>query len=140
MSKQSEQNPSGGLSGGCHCGAVQFTLQLPSKWCAHCHCSMCRHVHGAGYVTWAGFPTTQFKLTRGQDQLHWYASSAAARRGSCKLCGSNMLFESSRWPGETHVALACINEALDRSPEANVYFDQHVNWMATDDALPAVNP
>ena len=36
------------VTGGCFCGAVGFTLALPSKWCAHCHCSMCRRVHGAG--------------------------------------------------------------------------------------------
>ena len=30
------------VQAGCLCGAVRFELQLPSKWCAHCHCSMCR--------------------------------------------------------------------------------------------------
>ena len=45
-------NESTKVEGGCLCGAVRFSLELPSKWCAHCHCSMCRRAHGAGYVTW----------------------------------------------------------------------------------------
>ena len=37
--------------GGCLCGDVRFTVDWPSKWIAHCHCSMCRRAHGAAYVT-----------------------------------------------------------------------------------------
>ena len=46
-----------------------------------------------------------------------------------------MLFESARWPGETHVALGCIEDPIDREPQANVFFDSHVNWMPINEAL-----
>ena len=124
------------VQGGCLCGAIRFEAELPSKWCAHCHCSMCRRAHGAGYVTWVGFESSGFRLLRGNDQLAWYESSTPARRGFCRTCGSTMLFESSRWPGETHVALACIEDAIDRVPEANAYVDGHVDWVPLDDSLP----
>ena len=122
------------IHGGCLCGTVRFTAELPSKWCAHCHCKMCRRAHGAGYVTWVGFASEQFKLEAG-DQLKWYESSSGARRGFCTNCGSTMLFESARWPGETHVALGCIEDPIDREPQANVFFDSHVNWMPINEAL-----
>ena len=86
------------VRGGCLCGAVRFELRLPSKWCAHCHCSMCRRAHGAGYVTWAGFESDHFELVAGDHHLEWYRSSEGARRGFCRSCGSSMLFESDRWP------------------------------------------
>jgi hypothetical protein len=73
------------IKGGCFCGAVKFTLTLPSKWCAHCHCSMCRRVHGAGYVTWVGFDRDNFDLEDSENQLRWFESSAGARRGFCKI-------------------------------------------------------
>jgi hypothetical protein len=123
------------IHGGCLCGAVRFTAELPSKWCAHCHCKMCRRAHGAGYVTWVGFESTQFNLEAGDDLLQWYESSSGARRGFCKTCGSTMLFESARWPGETHIALGCIEDPIDREPQANVFFDSHVNWMPINEAL-----
>ena len=121
------------LQGRCLCGAVEFELKLPSKWCAHCHCSMCRRAHGAGYVTWAGFESDHFHLRKGDHHLKWYESSPGARRGFCENCGSTMLFESERWAGETHVALACIDGPIDREPAAHVFFDAHVNWMPIDD-------
>jgi len=46
-----------------------------------------------------------------------------------------MLFESQRWPGETHVALACIDEPIDRAPQAHAFYDNHVDWIPIDDAL-----
>ncbi|MDH3941320.1 MAG: GFA family protein, partial [Xanthomonadales bacterium] len=114
---------------------VTFEVQLPSKWCAHCHCGMCRKAHGAGYVTWAGFQSDHFILLQGDHHLQWYKSSDGARRGFCSDCGSTMLFEADRWPGETHVALGCIDGEIDRRPQANSFFDAHVNWMPIDEAL-----
>ncbi len=123
------------VRGGCLCGAVRFEIDLPSKWCAHCHCSMCRRAHGAGYVTWVGFESDHFNLKTGDHHLAWYESSTGARRGFCGTCGSTMLFESEHWPGETHVALACIHEPIDRKPRVNAFFDAHVDWMPIDESL-----
>ncbi|NND44998.1 MAG: GFA family protein, partial [Xanthomonadales bacterium] len=86
--------------GSCLCGAVRFHLDLPSKWCAHCHCNMCRKAHGAGYVTWVGFEANHFTLDSGEDALRWFDSSAGAQRGFCSRCGSTMFFRSEQWAGE----------------------------------------
>jgi hypothetical protein len=99
---------------------------------------MCRRAHGAGYVTWVGFDSHQFRLLQGEDHLQWYASSPGARRGFCRSCGSTMLFESERWAGETHVALACIEGRIDRAPQAHVFYDSHVDWVAIDESLKKV--
>ena len=126
------------VEGGCLCNAVRFSVKLPSKWCAHCHCSMCRRQHGAGYVTWVGFESDHFKLLNG-EQLSWYESSPGARRGFCDTCGSSMLFESDRWAGEMHVALACLDEPIDRKPQAHAFYNSHIDWMPVDDALQIFN-
>jgi len=128
------------VTGGCLCGAVRFQARFPSKWCAHCHCSMCRKEHGAGYVTWAGFEESQFELLQGANQLIWYRSSAPAERGFCSQCGSSMLFRSQRWPGEIHVALGCLDGPIDRQPAAHIFHDSRVDWVAIDDALALYNP
>jgi hypothetical protein len=100
---------------------------------------MCRKAHGAGYVTWAGFEQEQVSFTRDDGQLAWYESSAGAQRGFCMQCGSTMFFRSERWAGELHIALACIEEAIDLQPQANVFFDRHVNWMPVDETLKQVD-
>ena len=127
------------VTGGCFCGAVRFAIDLPSKWCAHCHCSMCRRIHGAGYVTWVGVASEQFHLLGDSSTLQWFESSPGARRAFCTICGSSMLFESARWSGETHVAMACLDQAIDRKPQANAFHSAHVDWMPLDETLTIVN-
>ncbi len=114
--------------GGCLCGAVRFEITLPSKWCAHCHCGMCRRAHGAAFVTWFGMEASRFRIVAGSEHLTRFASSASAWRGFCNRCGTTMLFGGERWPNEVHVALACLDGALDRAPSANVYWDVRVPW------------
>lgn len=122
--------------GSCRCGAVRFRATLPSRWVAHCHCSDCRRSHGAAFVTWAGFASSQVGVDADAAAPRWYASSPGARRGFCARCGSPMFFESERWPGETHVARALFVDALDREPSVHVYYESHVPWLTLDDALP----
>jgi hypothetical protein len=64
-----------GAKGKCLCGAVQFEIELPTLFCAHCHCSMCRRMHGAGFVTWFAVPYSRFRMVAGNDNLMGYRSS-----------------------------------------------------------------
>jgi hypothetical protein len=118
----------GTAKGSCFCGAVQFTVDLPTLWCAHCHCSMCRRAHGAGFVTWVGVPRGSFHLVAGDEVLTRFQSSAQAVRSFCSRCGSTLLFESQRWPGEVHVVRANFDTPIDREPSANVYWSDRVEW------------
>src|SRR5262245_7102380 len=124
------------VHGTCLCGGVRFSARLPTKWVAHCHCSYCRRAHGAPLVTWAGFASEQFELESDSVQPAWYESSPGARRAFCPGCGSPMFFESSRWPGEMHVARALIEGPLDKEPAAHVFFESHVPWLEVKDDLP----
>ena len=128
------------VPGRCLCGAVAFECTLPSKWVAHCHCSLCRRAHGAAFVTWAGFEQSRFRCTAGEQQLRWYRSTPEAERGFCAHCGSTLLFRSSRWPGEIHVAVANLDAPLDRAPQAHVYWNSHVDWYVPADELPKKSP
>jgi hypothetical protein len=124
------------VRGGCHCGAVRFRASGPTLWVAHCHCSDCRRAHGAAFVTWAGFRQEQVAVEPGARAPRWYASSPGARRAFCPVCGSPMFFESTRWPGETHVARALIEAELDKAPSAHVFWESHVDWLDGADGLP----
>lgn len=124
------------LPGGCLCGAVRFRVTLPSRFCAHCHCSNCRRAHGAAFVTWAGFPEAQLEILRGDDVLGRYKTDTGAVRTFCGTCGSTLFYAGPRWPGEVHVARALIEGELDRSPGAHVFVDHRAPWWTIDDGLP----
>jgi hypothetical protein len=119
-------------SGCCLCGAVRFKLQWPSKWAAHCHCTLCQRAHGAPYVTWVGMAEARVQIDDPQAQLRWFASSPGAERGFCARCGSSLFFRSQRWAGELHIARANIEGETDRPPSVHVFWDTHVDWASID--------
>lgn len=124
--------------GSCLCGRVRFSIDVPVKWVAHCHCSMCRRAHGAAFVTWVGVQDTAYRVVAGEEALRWYASSEEGKRGFCGECGSTLFFACAHWPGEMHIARANVDTALDQPPQVHAFFDTHVDWAAVDpnDGLP----
>ena len=84
--------------GSCLCGDVHFALTFPSKWVAHCHCSLCRRAHGAAFVTWVGMEDTRVAIDDPHSRLRWYASTPGAERGFCSRCGSTLFFRSATGP------------------------------------------
>lgn len=124
------------IRGGCLCGAVRFRIDPPTKWCAHCHCSMCRRAHGAAFVTFCGVAADRFTIEQGAEDLVRYDSSPTAWRRFCRRCGSTLTFEGARWKDEVHVVAANIEGPLDRAPQAHCYFDHAVDWVQLADALP----
>ncbi len=125
-----------GAAGRCFCGAVRFAVPFPTKWVAHCHCSMCRRAHGAAFVSWVGVEEGTAAIEDPERLLRWYRSSPGAERASCGRCGSPMFFRSQRWPGELHIALALFEQPLDRAPQAHAFYDTHVPWLEIGDSLP----
>ena len=124
------------IHGSCRCERVKFTIETPTKFCAHCHCEDCRHSHGAAFVTWVGTLAERFQITHGKDAITRYVSPAGATRSFCSSCGSMLFFQAPRWPGEVHVARAHVRGPIDREPAAHAYFDRHVPWVHVDDDLP----
>ena len=119
-------------TGHCLCGDLQFEATLPSKWVAHCHCTMCQRSGGSAFVTWVGLDEDNCKILDPQHRLQWYKSSDQGERGFCSRCGSTLFFRSGRWAGELHVTLANFLGPVDRAPQAHVFWDTHVDWVRLD--------
>ena len=63
------------VEGGCHCGAVRYTLLAPALSIQHCHCSRCRKVFGHLAAQGGGVVRqSQIKIT-GESNLTTYRSS-----------------------------------------------------------------
>lgn len=124
------------VTGACFCGDVRFAIELPTLFCAHCHCSMCRRAHGAGYVTWFAVPYERFKLLAGEERLVRYRSSDHGTRSFCGRCGSTLFCESTRQPEHIDIVLANLQGAIDRAPQFHVYFSDRAEWVRVADELP----
>lgn len=124
------------VGGSCLCGQVRFRVRLPTLFCAHCHCSMCRRSHGAGYVTWLGILRAHLSLDAGGETLERFSSSDHGTRSFCRSCGSSLFFESTQDPDRIDVVLANLHGPIDRAPQAHAYFDCRADWVAVGDDLP----
>ena len=124
------------VSGSCLCGAIRFSVRLPSLFCGHCHCSMCRRNHGAGFVTWFAVPRDQFSLDDGHAELIRFPSSDHGTRSFCGRCGSSLLCESTEHPDQVDIVLANMDGPIDRPPQVHIYFDDRAEWVFVEDGLP----
>jgi hypothetical protein len=124
------------ISGACLCGAVRFEVQLPTLFCAHCHCTMCQRNHGAGYVTWFGVKPEQMKLLQGDDRLVGHRSSEHGTRSFCGACGSSIFCENAEHPDRLDIVLASVEGEIDQAPQAHVFYSDRASWIQVGDALP----
>ena len=124
------------VDGACYCGNVRFTVRFPTLFCGHCHCSICRRSHGAGFVTWFVVSREQFSFRSGESDLVRFQSSEHGTRSFCGRCGSTLFCESTKQPDFIDIVLANMEGAIDRTPEAHVYYDDRARWVKVTDNLP----
>ena len=63
------------LEGGCLCGEVRYAVDGEIGQVSHCHCSMCRRIHGAAFGTYGAVPKENFRWVSGADSVKTYPSS-----------------------------------------------------------------
>ena len=136
MSSADPRDPAAPVPGACLCGRVRFEATMPSLFCAHCHCTMCRRAHGAGFVTWFAVPKTQLRITAGEADLVHYRSSEHGTRSFCGSCGSSLFFDWALHPEKIDIVLANMEGPIDREPQLHAYYDHRAQWVTVDDSLP----
>ena len=123
------------IHGSCLCGQVRFELDGALEFINHCHCSMCRKVHGAAFGTFLHADGRGFHWTAGESLVERYPSSPGNYRAFCRICGSNMPVLEN---GDTEVIVPA--GALDDDPGIRPIVHIHVAskapWHAITDALP----
>ena len=121
------------ITGHCLCGAIRYTAPDTPKWTALCHCESCRRAASAPVVAWMGFAT---------EDVHWtgerafYHSSDIATRGFCPTCGTQMSFESTRWPGEIHLYGVSRTDPENYIPDLHCHHGERLRWLTVTDDLP----
>lgn len=124
------------VPGACLCGQVQFTVELPSLFCAHCHCTMCQRNHGAAFVTWFAVPREKLSIHEGEDAVVCYASSEHGTRSFCGRCGSSLFCENEHHAERVDIPLANMSGPIDREPQLHAYWNDRASWQPVEDTLP----
>ena len=93
--------------GTCHCGAVEFQVELSNGFenLRRCNCSLCRR---KGAIT-AGVPTNKLKVLRGEHKLTLYQwNTKIAKHYFCSICGIYTHHQRRSNPNEFGFNIACI--------------------------------
>jgi hypothetical protein len=125
------------LTGGCQCGAVRYASEGAPDNVHVCHCRMCQKAVGGPFAVIVPVPKSGFRVTRGE--MAWFASSAVARRGFCRDCGTPMIFDYPHDPG-----LGLMAGSLDRPdlvpPMVQYGVESRVPWFHGLPDLPGDEP
>ncbi|MDU8927215.1 GFA family protein [Alisedimentitalea sp. MJ-SS2] len=123
----------GEISGRCLCGEVRYVARTEPKWTALCHCESCRRSASAPVVAWMGFAPEDVAWS---GERKFYRSSEIATRGFCPTCGTQMSFESTRWPGEIHLYGVSRDDPENYVPQLHCHHGEHLEWLNVVDDLP----
>jgi hypothetical protein len=112
--------------GGCHCGAVRFSAELPDAFeVEDCNCSMCA-MSGNIHVI---LPPGRFRLVQGADNLAEYRfNTRRARHLFCKTCGIKSFYIPRSNPDGFAVTWRCLDD-WDQLDVTVTPFDGQ-NWEA----------
>jgi len=125
------------LEGSCLCGGVAYEVSTPLTNLSHCHCSMCRKVHGAMFATYAR--SNKVVWRHGQELVVHYESSKDFFRCFCGDCGSVVPEKAKDEKGaESYyfVPLGGIDQDIDEPIEKHIFVDSKAPWYPITDQLP----
>ena len=112
-------------TGRCLCGAVSFEGRNPPADYGICHCRMCRQWTGSALVG-VSFKKDDVTWT-GTDAIAEHVSSSWAKRGFCRVCGSNLYFQftaEGTYADETEIPLGLFDDPNGFRLRSEIYVDE----------------
>lgn len=119
------------LSGGCHCGAVRFTVDIPERAeVVDCNCSICARTGYLHLIVEAG----NFALEQGEDMLSRYQfNTGTAEHLFCRACGIKSFYRPRSHPDGWSVNWRCLDAGHGLDPVIRPF--DGGNWEAARPAL-----
>ncbi|MFM2302804.1 MAG: hypothetical protein RLZZ135_207 [Cyanobacteriota bacterium] len=98
-------------TGGCHCGAVRYQIQVEKPEAVDCNCSICTK---KGFIHLI-IPESRFMLLQGADALSTYTfNTGIAKHHFCRHCGIHSFYRPRSHPQDYDVNLRCLDgNAID---------------------------
>jgi len=122
-------------TGGCHCGAIRYSLAGEPKHSSVCHCESCRRTTGGLTTAWLGYPGEALTVEQGEPRS--YSSSPGVERRFCGACGTSLFYANEgAMPGVVDVLTATLDEPEAFAPALHVQTADALPWEAGLEALP----
>ncbi len=121
-------------AGGCLCGALRFAAAGDPAGVAYCHCRLCQRSSGAPVLVWVTFCESNFRYTRGAPAQ--FASSSHGLREFCSICGTQVLFRTTREPDIVDLNVGAMDDPARYVPQMHIHCESAIPWLRLGDALP----
>jgi len=116
------------IEGGCFCKRIRYAIDDGVYLSANCHCTMCRRVHAAPYVTWLVVPVDRFRYTG--ELPATLASSADGTRYFCRACGTHLACVNASHPEIVDVTVGSLDAPEAFVPTLEVFADTRLPGVA----------
>lgn len=124
-------SPTRTYAGGCHCGAVRFTVDAAEPIAAlDCNCSLCARTGFLHLIV----PASAFRLVSGAASLSAYTfGTGVAKHLFCRTCGIKSYYVPRSNPDGFSINVRCL-DGYPGLPMTVVPFDGR-NWEANGPGL-----
>ena len=124
------------INGRCECGEVQYQVRGELTEYCHCHCSICRRLHGAAFVSWGGVLKDDFVYLSGEDKVRAYSFSENADSLFCDGCGSRMLVDYKPEPHMLYITMGTVEGDVTCPDGFHQFVGSKAPWFEICDDLP----
>jgi hypothetical protein len=124
------------IYGRCDCSKVQYQVDGELVDFCHCHCSICRRLHGAAFVTWGGIKREELSYTSGEENLAVYPFSENSDSIFCTHCGSRLLVDFKPDAHMLYIALGTVTGDIDCPSGFHQFTGSKAPWYEITDDLP----
>ena len=124
------------ITGGCECGLVKYEVAGDLVDFCHCHCSICRRLHGAAFVTWGGVSRADLSYISGAANLKSYSFSKKADSIFCDTCGSRILVDFKPESDMLYITLGGVDGDFVCPPGFHQFVGSKAPWFEITDDLP----
>lgn len=122
-------------TGGCHCGAIRYSMPTEVAHHALCHCQDCRRHAGAPLVGW-GLVGQDALEVNGTPKI--YTSSEHGRRHFCGDCGTGLFYTNEAiFPGQIDVQTATLDDPDLIPAQVQIQTAERIGWMENLDQMPS---
>ncbi|MEY4577856.1 MAG: hypothetical protein RL701_2559 [Pseudomonadota bacterium] len=122
------------LTGGCYCGFIRYDTSGRPTCETNCHCSICRRVSGAAFVTWFTVPKSTLRFLSGNPTK--FSSTERGKRTFCPRCGTPLTFEHADFPEFVDITTCSLDQPERLPPKDHTQTRTSLAWVEVNDALP----
>jgi hypothetical protein len=118
-------------AGGCHCGAVRYSLTAPPLMIYNCHCSNCQKITGSAFTVAATVAEAALSFTKGAPKrVEWKADSGNIRFGLfCGDCGSRIANGQAPSIGMLSLRAGTLDDTSWVEPVGDIWTKSAQGWV-----------